>query len=47
MVIQPGKTLVKLAENNLGERTLASYGVDDNALFIRSDQYLYRIQDKK
>ncbi len=44
VVIKPGKTFEKLAENPLGERTLASYAVDDGALFIRSQENLYRIK---
>ena len=44
VVIKPGKTFEKLAENPLGERTLASYAVTDGALFIRSQEHLYRIK---
>lgn len=43
VVIQPGRTFQKLAENPLGERTLASYAVQDGALFIRSEENLFRI----
>lgn len=43
-VIAHSKTFQKLATNKLGERTLASYGVVENALLIRSDQHLYRIE---
>ena len=32
-----------LAENDLAERTLASYAVADNALFIRSESHLWRL----
>lgn len=45
-VLKPGKTFEKLAENNLGERTLASYAVTDGAFFIRTEQHLYRIGAK-
>lgn len=45
VVIAPGKEFKKLAENPLGERTLASYAVTDGALFIRSEAGLYRIGD--
>lgn len=45
VVIAPGKEFRKLAENPLGERTLASYAVTDGALFIRSETSLYRIGD--
>ena len=44
VVIKPGKTFQKLAENPLGERTLASYAVDDGALFIRTQENLFRIK---
>ncbi len=42
-VVKASRTLEKLATNKLGERTLASYGVADGALFIRSATHLYRI----
>jgi outer membrane protein assembly factor BamB len=43
VVLQPGREFRKLAENNLGEATLASYAVTDGALFIRGEQHLFRI----
>jgi outer membrane protein assembly factor BamB len=43
VVLAPGKEFRKLAENRLGERTLASYAVTDGTLFIRSEENLYRI----
>jgi outer membrane protein assembly factor BamB len=43
-VIAPSKTFEKLASNSLGERTLASYGVVDEALLIRTEEHLYRIE---
>jgi outer membrane protein assembly factor BamB len=43
MVIEAGKVFRKVAENPLGERSLASYAVGDSALFIRTEQHLYRI----
>lgn len=45
-VIKAGKTFEVLAKNELGERTLASYAVDDGALFIRGAEHLYRIGRK-
>jgi outer membrane protein assembly factor BamB len=42
-VVKPGRTFEVLAKNDLGERTLASYAVDDGALFIRTAGHLYRI----
>lgn len=43
VVVAPGKEFKKLAENDLKERTLASYAVTDGALFIRSEENLFRI----
>lgn len=43
VVLAPGKEFKKLAENPLGERTLASYAMTDGALFIRSEENLFRI----
>ena len=44
VVIAASKEFRKLAGNALGERTLASYAVGDEALFIRTEKNLYRIQ---
>ncbi len=43
VVLAPGKEFRKLAENPLGERTLASYAVTDDTLYIRSESHLRRI----
>ncbi|MSU47765.1 MAG: serine/threonine protein kinase [Opitutus sp.] len=43
IVLKAGRTFVKLATNALEERTLASYAVAENALFIRTEGHLYRI----
>ena len=45
-VIAPGREYQKLATSQLGEQTLASYGVVDNALLVRSEKHLYRIEAK-
>ncbi len=42
-VVRAAKTFEKLAENDLGERTLASYAIADGSIFIRSEKHLYRI----
>jgi len=42
-VVKRGKTFTLLAQNDLAERTLASYAVADNALFIRSESNLWRV----
>lgn len=44
VVIMASMTFQKIAENPLGERTLASYAVADGAIFIRGAKHLYRIQ---
>ena len=44
IVLKAGKEFELLATNPLGERTLASYAVDGEALLIRGDQHLYRIE---
>lgn len=47
IVVKAGKTFEKVAENEFvkDERTFASYGVSDGALFIRSERHLFRIQE--
>jgi outer membrane protein assembly factor BamB len=42
-VIVAGREFVKLAANDLGEYTLASPAVAENAIFIRTEEHLYRI----
>ncbi len=42
-VVKRGKTFALLAQNDLAERTLASYAVADNAVFIRSESNLWRV----
>jgi outer membrane protein assembly factor BamB len=42
-VLKAGKTFLKLATNSLGERILASYAVANGALFVRTDQHLYKV----
>jgi len=42
-VIEAGKTYKLLAKNELGERSLASYAVEDGALFIRTESHLWKI----
>ena len=45
-VLKAGKTFELLAKNELGERTLASYAVDDGTIFIRSAENLFRVGRK-
>lgn len=42
-VLKAGRTFEVIARNDLGERTLASYAVDDGTLFIRGAQHVFRI----
>ena len=42
-MIEAGKTFKPLAENDLGERTLASYAVTDGTLFIRTESHFVRV----
>ena len=44
VAIAPGKQFKLLARNQLDGRCLASIGVSDKALFIRTNSHLYRIQ---
>jgi outer membrane protein assembly factor BamB len=45
-VLAPGKTFTKLGENGFPERTLASYAAGENALFVRTEKALYRVEAK-
>lgn len=47
VVFAADKEFKEIARNDLGERTLASYGVIDNALLIRTDENLYRIESSQ
>lgn len=44
VVVKPGKTFQVLAQNDLGERSLASYAVIGSDLLIRTEGNLYRIK---
>lgn len=44
-VIATGRQYKVLAENDLGERTLASAAVDGNALIMRTAEAIYRIEE--
>jgi outer membrane protein assembly factor BamB len=43
-VVKAAKKFELLATNNLGERTLASPAVADNALFYRTEKHLWRFE---
>jgi outer membrane protein assembly factor BamB len=42
-VLKASREFTKLATNQLGERTLASYAVAENSFFIRTEKHLFRI----
>ena len=44
VVLKPGRTFVELGRNRLEGRTFATYAVSENALFIRTETQLYRVQ---
>jgi len=44
VVVKPGKAFQILAQNDLGERSLASYAVIGSNLLIRTEKSLFRIQ---
>ena len=46
-VFEPGTTYKRLAENQLDGQIMATPAIVDNALFIRTDKALYRIEKKK
>jgi outer membrane protein assembly factor BamB len=43
-VLQPGKTFQVLAKNDLKERSLASYAIDEGVIYIRTAKHLFRVQ---
>ena len=45
-VVAPGRSFMRLARNELLEKTMASLAVADGALFLRSDRSLYRLEQK-
>jgi len=45
-VVKPGESYDELARNKMGEKALASYGVDGNALLLRTEKAVYRIETK-
>lgn len=46
-VVRHGDAYEVVAENDVGERTLASMAVDGNAILLRTEKGLYRIADSK
>ena len=46
VVVKPGAPGEVVAKNKMGERALASYAVDGDALLLRTEKALYRIEKK-
>src|SRR5262245_33761775 len=44
VVLKAGREFQKLAENPLNERSLASYAIGERALFVRTEDHLFRIE---
>jgi len=44
VVLAAGHVFKLLAENPIGERTMASYAIVKNAIFLRGEKHLYRIE---
>lgn len=42
-VVKASTTFEKLGTNDIGERTLASYAVEDGSIYLRSDKHLFKI----
>lgn len=47
VVIEAGRTFNEVQRNDLKEDSLASYALGDGSLFIRTEQRLYRIDERK
>jgi outer membrane protein assembly factor BamB len=47
IVVEPGRTFKKLAENDLEGGFWASPAVEGNSLLLRTETHLYRIQDNQ
>ena len=46
-VVEAGTDFKKLASNQLEARTLASYALEDGAIYIRSESHLYKIGSRE
>ncbi len=44
LVVAAGREFRQVAENTVGERTLASYAIADGAIFVRGESHLFRIE---
>ena len=43
-VLKAGRKFEKLAENDIGERSLASFAVDEGVIYLRTEKHLFRIE---
>ena len=46
-VVRPGSSFESVAKMKMNEKALASYGVDGNALLLRTEKALYRIENQE
>lgn len=46
VVVAADKVFTQRARNDIGERTLASYAVSDDSLFVRTEHHLFRLVNK-
>jgi len=44
-MVKAGRQFEKLSENALGERALASFAAGSKALYIRTEESLYKISE--
>jgi hypothetical protein len=44
VVVKAGRSFEKLATNDLEERTLSSWAVGADALFIRTEEHLFKVR---
>ena len=45
VVVKAGRTFEKLAANDLKERTLASYAMEEGSIYIRSAKHVFKIRE--
>jgi outer membrane protein assembly factor BamB len=45
MVLEAGKSLKVLAQNDLGERVMATPAIADGTLYVRTEKHMYAFRD--